>query len=79
MWEFGPHNSIHFLKNQTREFLFREAVIAFMGAGDKSSTDSPEDAYCRSCKQANKTVDCSKCDRKIEVKEDGKLANKRTD
>ena len=74
MWSFGPHNSSHFLDNQIREILFRESILAFFGAppmsGDSNKKD-PVSAYCQSCKQAKKDIDCSKCDKKIEVMKDG--------
>jgi hypothetical protein len=77
MWSFGPHNSSHFIKNQSRELLFREALIVFVGAGE-TKQERLADAYCQSCKQANKDIDCSKCNRQVEVIEDvkSKLGNK---
>lgn len=67
MWSFGPHDSSHFLKNQIREILFREGLLAFLGVGEKPKEEKLVDAYCRSCKQANKNVDCGTCSRNIEV------------
>lgn len=74
MWNFGPHNSTYFLKDQTRQMLLREAILSFFGANEKEETTS---VYCQSCKQANPNVDCSKCNKSIEVvKRDGKRDRK---
>lgn len=43
--------------------LFREAVIAFLGADGQTS---PQDTYCEACRQLGEN-DCDRCDRQIEV------------
>jgi hypothetical protein len=71
MWLFGPHDSSHFLKNQLRELIFREAILAFLGVGKPDEKQGVEDIYCQNCKQAHPELDCSKCSRKIEVIKNG--------
>lgn len=44
--------------------MFREAVLAFLGEGEKK--ESIEDAYCKACRIAKKD-DCRSCDKKIEA------------
>jgi len=44
--------------------MFREAILAFLGV--KTDKDI-EDDYCKVCKQAKPDVDCSTCDKKIEM------------
>jgi hypothetical protein len=76
MWAFGPHNSSHFLKNQTREFLFREAILSFFGV--KREEEDILSVYCQSCKKANPNIDCNKCSKKVEVLTDERKRQDRT-
>jgi hypothetical protein len=41
--------------------LFREAVIAFLGAGNTSALTDEQKAYCDACKKAGFN-DCENCD-----------------
>lgn len=50
--------------------IFREAILSFLGV--KTDKDI-EDEYCRACKIAKKNVDCSTCDRKINIIKDEKV------
>ena len=53
----------------SREVLFREAVLAFMGVKEKTTKEDVEDSYCKVCKQAKKDVDCSTCSKQIDTSE----------
>lgn len=58
-----PEEARPWLKYRSRDLLYREAVIAFLGAGEK---EAPEDAYCKACRELGDD-DCANCDRQIEV------------
>jgi hypothetical protein len=56
-----------------RNLLFREVILSFLGAdslSEEPKKQDPTSIYCQSCKQAHKDIDCSKCDKKIEVTKD---------
>lgn len=44
--------------------MFREAILAALGAGQEQRT---ENEYCSWCKAANPDVDCAACSKKIEM------------
>jgi len=76
MWGFTPEESELYLDYCRREVLFREGVLYFLG--DRSFVDgkkralTPQDKFCEACKAKYKgAIDCSICDRKIQVLEDG--------
>ena len=55
-----------YLNYRRRDILYREAVLAFLGAsGDEPQT--PEDTYCRACREAGLDNDCATCSKEIEV------------
>jgi len=51
------------IEYRRREVLFREAVIAFLTGGE-DRPESPDEAYCRTCKAA-KRDHCDTCSRNI--------------
>ena len=56
-----------YLKYRHREILFREAVLAFLGVQVEGEPQTPEDAYCRACREAGLNDDCKACSKEIEV------------
>ena len=52
--------------------LFREGVIAFfVGETKEDKEKRTVNKYCEYCKAARKDGDCRKCDKRIEVKDNG--------
>jgi hypothetical protein len=62
MWGFTPEESKPYIDHALRDFLFREAVIAFL-VPEKSDRQKLEDKYCKACKKRFPGKDCSKCDK----------------
>lgn len=57
-WGYTTNDAAPFLKYLTRDLLFREAVLGFLGVKDGNSE---RDEYCRLCKKKNPDIDCSEC------------------
>lgn len=53
-----------FIEYKSRELLFREGVISFLGI---SEADPVQDKFCEVCKAAKMDKDCSTCSKKFEV------------
>ena len=52
--------------------LFREAVIGFLvGETEEEKQQRIENKYCEACRMARKDVDCRRCSKRIEVKDNG--------
>lgn len=61
-----------YLKYQERQLLFREAVIGFLVGETKDEKQKRiENEYCNACRIVKKDVDCRRCDKRVEVIEDG--------
>lgn len=52
-----------YLKHRSREVLFREIVISFLGgpAADDKPQETQAQKYCKACKAAKKDTDCYSC------------------
>lgn len=62
MWDTPVMRLEPYVKYQQRQLLFREAVLAFMGAGSQTEAQNPAvKAYCATCKAAG-LADCDNCD-----------------
>jgi len=64
LWSTTPKQSEPWLKHRSREILFRESIIAFIGAEGKE--DTPEHKYCKACRELGED-DCQNCEFNIEV------------
>jgi len=81
IWGFTPDESSHFLDDQARSFLFREAILSFLSSdSDKQQADKYKEEYCKACRVAYKgEKDCSTCNVdqiKVDLK-DAKRSDKR--
>ena len=56
-----------YLRFRRREMVFREAVCAFLGVPPEGEPQTPEDEYCRACREAGLADDCAACSKEIEV------------
>lgn len=57
-WGVTPEQAEPWLKERSRERLFREAVIGFLCGPEK---EDPVEAYCRACRGVGDD-DCANCD-----------------
>lgn len=60
MWNVTPDECGPYLKARKRQVMFREAVIAFLGADPDALTDEQRQ-YCTACRAASMD-DCDNCD-----------------
>jgi hypothetical protein len=70
LWGFTVEETRPYLEYKSRDVLFREAVLSFLGVKTQSDT---QDEYCKVCKAANPDMDCSTCDKELEIIEDKKI------
>lgn len=64
-----------YIKHKSREILFREAVLQFLGVSTKEDTKRE---YCDTCKRVNPNADCSTCSKEFEkIDEKGKVIGKK--
>ena len=71
MWTITPSESFFYVEDNFKNTMFRDAVLSFFSS-PSSKKDSPEDKYCKACRQLNKNVDCDSCSKKFEVTENGR-------
>ena len=66
LWGFTMDECKPYLKFMERELLFREAVIGTL-IDESKSKKNIESKYCVACKMAHPDIDCSKCNKDIQV------------
>lgn len=67
-WSYTAKDAEPFIEYLKRDLMFREAVLAFLGAGDsRTKEEKLRDEYCKTCRRLKPGMDCSACSRKIEV------------
>jgi hypothetical protein len=63
-----------FLDYKSRDLMFREAVLSFLGVSDSNPV---EDKFCTACKAAKMDKDCKSCSKEFSVSsKDNELAQK---
>jgi len=71
IWGFSPDESVHFIEDNIKNNLLRDAILSFFSPPSEKEVASND--YCKACKQLKKDkVDCSKCSKTFEVIEVGK-------
>lgn len=62
IWGFTFEDVKPYMDYKSRDYLFREAVLSFLGVKTQKQT---EDTYCEVCRAAGKDIDCANCSKEI--------------